>query len=157
MQKVIDANPHNASALNFLGYTYAEQNKNLDEAEILVRKAIEVKPNDGYITDSLGWVLFQQGRIAEALKTLEKADRLAPDEPVILEHLGDAYLKNAEKQKALEVYQRALESDREEDEEIKDRLRKKIEQLQQELTSIRDYFGSPARFQAVLAAVSKQI
>ena len=107
MQRVIALNDEHANALNYLGYTYAELGINLDEAEALVRKALELRPDDGYITDSLGWVFYQQGRYAEALKWLLKALALVPDDPVINEHVGDAYLKLDNQTQALEYYQKS--------------------------------------------------
>ena len=100
--------PDNPNILNYLGYTYVELGRNLDEAEDLIQRALKHKPYDGHITDSLGWLYFKQGRFAEALLTLEKANELSANEPVILEHIGDAYLKLNNKEKALEFYKRSL-------------------------------------------------
>ena len=109
MKAVIRLDPENASALNYLGYTYADLGQNLDEAEVLIKKALQYKPDDGYITDSLGWVYYQKGRYDESLELLKKAVDLVPDDPIILEHLGDAYLKVDNKNKALLYYRKALE------------------------------------------------
>jgi len=109
MQKVIALDPKNANALNYLGYTYADLGQNLDEAEALIRKALKYKPDDGYITDSLGWVFYKKGLYDKALKYLRKAVELVPDDPIILEHLGDAYLKLNDKENALKYYQRSLQ------------------------------------------------
>ena len=73
----------------------------------LVRKALVLRPDDGYITDSLGWVFYQQGKYEEALKWLLKALALVPDDPVINEHVGDAYLKLDNKSQALQYYQKS--------------------------------------------------
>ena len=108
MQKVIDLDPKNANALNYLGYTYADLGQNLDEAEALIREALKYKPDDGYITDSLGWVFYKKGLYEKALVYLRKAVELAPDDPIILEHLGDAYLKLNDKENALKYYQESL-------------------------------------------------
>jgi tetratricopeptide (TPR) repeat protein len=108
MQKVIALDPKNANALNYLGYTYADLGQNLDEAEALIREALKYKPDDGYITDSLGWVFFKKGQYEKALVYLRKAVELAPDDPIILEHLGDAYLKLNDKENALKYYQESL-------------------------------------------------
>ncbi len=108
MRKVIRLDPKHANALNYLGYTFADLGKNLTEAEDLIKAAIRLKPEDGYITDSLGWVYFKSGRYDEALKILLKAVSLVPDDPIILEHIGDAYLKTEGRQKALEYYRRSL-------------------------------------------------
>ncbi len=108
MKKVIELDPKNANALNYLGYTYADLGKNLDEAERLIKEAITYKPDDGYITDSLGWVYYKKGEYEKALELLIKAATLVPDDPIILEHVGDAYLKTNNKDKALEYYRRSL-------------------------------------------------
>jgi tetratricopeptide (TPR) repeat protein len=130
MKLVIELEPENANALNYLGYTWADMNKNLEEAEELIRRAIELKPDDGYITDSLGWVFYRQGRYEEAVEVLEKAVELVSDDPVILEHMGDAYLKVSQKRKALEYYEKSLEVKEEKD---KMDLEKKIRELRDEI------------------------
>ena len=109
MKSVIELEPQNANALNYLGYTYADLGRNLDEAERLVQEALKHKPDDGYITDSLGWVYYKQGIYPKAIEFLEKAHRLVPDDPTIMEHLGDAYLKANQTRKALEFYERSLQ------------------------------------------------
>jgi tetratricopeptide (TPR) repeat protein len=108
MQSVIKIDPEHADALNYIGYTYADSGENLDEAERLILKALKHKPDDGYIIDSLGWVYYQKGLFRQAVTTLEKAVSIVPDDPVIMEHLGDAYLKINKKKKALEVYRNSL-------------------------------------------------
>jgi len=77
--------------LNYLGYSMVEKKINLLEAMEMVRKAVELKPNDGYIVDSLGWAHYQLGEYDEAVKQLEHAVELKPADPVIADHLGDAY------------------------------------------------------------------
>jgi len=124
MQKVLQINPDNADALNYIGYTYAEQGINLDQAEELVKKALRLKPRDGYIIDSLGWVYFKKGDYKKAVRHLEEAEEYAAEDPLIKEHLGDAYLKADFKDKALEMYEKALAL-----EPGKDELKKKIEML----------------------------
>ncbi len=108
MKKVIDLDPRNADALNYLGYTYADMGKNLEIAEELIREALKYKPDDGYILDSLGWVYFQRGEYEEALRYLIKAAETVPDDPVILEHVGDAYFRLNDFHNALKFYQRSL-------------------------------------------------
>jgi tetratricopeptide (TPR) repeat protein len=130
MKFVIELEPENANALNYLGYTWADMDKNLEEAEALIRRAIELKPDDGYITDSLGWVFYKQGRYEEAVEVLEKAVELVSDDPVILEHMGDAYLKVNQKYKALEFYEKSLEVKEEKD---KADMEKKIRELKDEM------------------------
>jgi len=108
MKTVINLDPHNANALNYVGYIYAELGINLDEAERLIKEALKYSPDDGYITDSLGWVYYKKGLYKDALKLLKKAVDLVPDDPIILEHLGDAYLKMNDKKKALIFYERSM-------------------------------------------------
>jgi tetratricopeptide (TPR) repeat protein len=122
MQKVISLDPKNANALNYLGYTYADMGENLDEAESLIREALKYKPNDGYITDSLGWVLFKKGLYQEALIHLEKAVQLTSDDPIILEHLGDAYLKVHDKENALKYYKESLHKRTEDTESLENKI-----------------------------------
>ena len=128
MRKVIELDPEHANALNYLGYTYAELGENLKEAEDLIKEALKFKPEDGYITDSLGWIYFKKARYAEALKTLLRAVSLVPDDPIILEHTGDAYLKNNNRHKALEFYRRSLKLKKEDTADIE----KKIRELSEE-------------------------
>ena len=129
MKKVIEADPDNAGALNYLGYTYAEKGENLDQAQALIEKALALQPDDGYITDSLGWVYFKKGNIEKAVYYLEAAVNLVPDDPVLLEHLGDAYREQRKTEKALEMYRRSLANQGKDTTKIK----AKIEALQKEL------------------------
>ena len=93
MKKAIELNPANAQALNYLGYTYAEEGRNLDEAEKLIKRALDIEPEDGFYVDSLGWVYYQKGDYKQAVEQLERAVNLTNSDPTITEHLGDAYRK----------------------------------------------------------------
>ncbi len=110
MRALLAMNPDHAEALNFLGYTYAEQGIRLEEAERLVRRALEIKPRSGHVLDSLGWVLFRRGDPRRAVELLEQADSLAGPDTTILEHLGDAYRGAARLGDAAQAYRRALAS-----------------------------------------------
>jgi Flp pilus assembly protein TadD len=110
MQEVLRFEPTNANALNYLGYTYADMGIKLDEAEKLIRKALEQKPGDGYITDSLAWVYYKRGEYEQALPLLEQAASLVPDDPIVKEHLGDVYNKLGMTEKALQSYRRSIEN-----------------------------------------------
>ncbi|RPH51427.1 MAG: tetratricopeptide repeat protein [Desulfobacteraceae bacterium] len=123
MKTVIKIDPKNANALNYLGYTYAEMGENLEEAEKLITEALKYKPDDGYITDSLGWVYFKKGLYDKALEALNKATRLVPEDPVILEHLGDVYMKMKDGKNALEAYKRSLLYKKENQDAIKTKIR----------------------------------
>ena len=134
MNKVIEMDPNHIQGLNYLAFTYAESNKNLDEAEKLVRRALELDPNDGYVMDTLGWILYKKGKFQDSVKVLEAAYKSQPHESVIAEHLGDAYNKNQLSEKARKMYQRAAES--ETDESKINEIRQKITALEnQELKS----------------------
>jgi tetratricopeptide (TPR) repeat protein len=108
MRKVLEVEPNNYSALNYIGYTLADLNRNLDEAERLIRRALLLAPGNGAITDSLGWILYRRAKYKEALEYLLRADSISPGESVITMHVGDAYLKLGQRGQAIEYYRRAL-------------------------------------------------
>ena len=112
MREVLAINPDNASALNFIGYTLTEQNVDLDEAERFLHRALELRPETGAFLDSLGWLFFRRHDYGRAVSTLEHASALEPDEPIIAEHLGDAYLGVHRRRDAAGAYRRALEAAR---------------------------------------------
>jgi tetratricopeptide (TPR) repeat protein len=148
MQRALEKNPDNPAALNYVGYSWAEKGENLDQAEAMIHRALELRPDDGYITDSLGWVyymrarpLLQSGRAADleqgrallqkALRELERASQLTGGDPVVAEHLGDVWLLKGDKRRALEFYGNAIEREPREHEQPE--LRNKFERLRQEL------------------------
>ena len=90
-KKALDLYPDQPQVLNYLGYSWVDQGVNLDEAFKMLRRAVDLRPNDGYIVDSLGWAHFKLGHYQEAADTLEKAIDLKPADPVVNDHLGDAY------------------------------------------------------------------
>ena len=110
MRKVLSIQPQHAGALNYIGYTLTERGSAADlrEAEGLLARAVELRPDDGAIADSYGFCLLKLGRAVEALAELRRADRLAPSDPVILGHLGDALLATGGKDQALSAFRRAL-------------------------------------------------
>ena len=107
MEKVLEIDDNNVQALNYLAYIYANDNRNLATAERLVRKALKLQPEDGFIMDTLGWVLFKQDRIQEAVRFLEKAHGKNASESIIAEHLGDAYFHYQLLFKAKSMYKKA--------------------------------------------------
>ena len=109
MKKVLEIDPDHPEALNFIGYMYADRGLNLDEAERLIRKAILLKPGNGYMLDSLGWVLFRKNRLDESIRYLKEASGLLPEDPTILEHLGDVYLQSGATREAVETFRKALQ------------------------------------------------
>ncbi|MDP1699472.1 MAG: tetratricopeptide repeat protein [Aestuariivirga sp.] len=90
-RQALALSPDEPLVLNYLGYSMIEKKMNLHEALGMVKKAVELKPNDGYIVDSLGWAYFQLGDYEEAATLIERAVDLNPADPIIGEHLGDAY------------------------------------------------------------------
>ncbi len=111
MAYVLSIDPENAEALNFIGYSYADRGINLDEAEKMIVKALKIKPDSGYMIDSLGWVYFKQNKLDSALANLKKAMALLPDDPNVIEHLGDVYAKMGKLKEAREMYNRAFKID----------------------------------------------
>jgi tetratricopeptide (TPR) repeat protein len=113
LRKSIALDPANsAEACNYLGYMWAEHNLNLDEAETMVKRALENEPNNASYLDSLGWVQFRKGKFDQALTNLLRAAKLAErDDPVVFEHIGDTYLKLNRVPEALESWQKALALD----------------------------------------------
>lgn len=89
MEKIIATDPEHADALNFLGYTLAEENRDLERAETLIRNALRIKPDNGYYLDSLAWVYFRQGKIREAWQEIRRAISFVETDAVIWEHYGD--------------------------------------------------------------------
>jgi tetratricopeptide (TPR) repeat protein len=108
MRALLAIQPDHAEAMNFVGYSLAEQDARLDEAERLVRRALELKPRSGHVLDSLGWVLYRRGDLRGAIAALEEAHRLAGPDSTILEHLGDAYGRASRHADAADAYRRAL-------------------------------------------------
>ena len=127
MKKAISLNKQFVRALNYLAYTYAEMEMELNTALELAQRAIQLKPKDGHIKDTLGWVLYKQGDYEGAVKALETAYRLNSTESIIAEHLGDAYYQYSYPHKAKKMYRKAVQLER-------DTL--KIQNLKLKITSI---------------------
>ena len=123
LKQILEADPADATANNDLGYQWADRSHNLEEAEKLIRKALDLdqklrdtsnrltfEPENAAYIDSLGWVIFRRGKLKEARIELEKASNLpeGSDDPVVWDHLGDVYFSLKEKQKSLESYLKAI-------------------------------------------------
>jgi tetratricopeptide (TPR) repeat protein len=91
MKKALELFPEQPLVLNYLGYSWVDQGVHLDDGMDMIRRAVEQRPDDGYIVDSLGWAYFRTSNYDEAVKNLERAVELKPDDPTINDHLGDAY------------------------------------------------------------------
>ena len=109
---VLGREPDNATALNFLGYLFADHGRHLEEAEKLIGRALEQEPRNGAYVDSMGWVYYRLGRLAEARARLEEAVRLTDGDPVVREHLGDVYKDLRLMDLARDQYRLSLERDR---------------------------------------------
>lgn len=108
-KKSIALDPANAAdAYNYLGYMWAEHNMHLDEAADMIKRALQIDPNNGAYLDSLGWLEFRQGKYEAALGDLQRAaQNMTRDDPVVFEHIGDAYSKLNRAAQALEAWQKA--------------------------------------------------
>ena len=91
LKKALELFPDQPHVLNYLGYSWIDQGLHLEEGMKMIRKAVEQRPDDGYIVDSLGWAHYRLGNYAEAVKHLERAIEIRPEDPTINDHLGDAY------------------------------------------------------------------
>ncbi|MCW2276283.1 tetratricopeptide (TPR) repeat protein [Rhodoblastus acidophilus] len=90
-KKALELYPEQPLVLNYLGYSWVDQGAHLDEAFKMLRRAVELQPEDGYIVDSLGWAHYRLGHYDDSVKLLERAIELKPGDPTINDHLGDAY------------------------------------------------------------------
>jgi len=98
--KALEIAPDEPQVLNYLGYSWVDRGLNLDRATDMIKKAVELRPNDGYIVDSLGWAYYKQGKYDEAVAQLERAISIKADDATINDHLGDAYWKVGRKLEA---------------------------------------------------------
>ena len=124
-REALKLEPGQPLVLNYLGYSMVEKHENLDEALAMIEAAARAQPDDGYITDSLGWVLYRLGRYPEAVAPMLRAVELTPDDPVINDHLGDVLWKVGRKREAEFQWRRALSFGPNDDLDM-DRVRKKL-------------------------------
>ena len=124
MKKVLELDPNHVQGMNYLAFTWAEMGQNLPDAEKLARRAMELEPKDGYVLDTLGWILYKQSKFAESVKFLEAAHKYQATVSVIAEHLGDAYYKQSMVDKAKKMYRKAadLETDKNKVQEIRAKI-----------------------------------
>jgi tetratricopeptide (TPR) repeat protein len=108
MKKTLQLTPEDPQALNYLGYTYVEMGKDLDEALQLLKKASSLRPDDGFILDSLGWAYFKLRRYRDAVDKLERAVELVDDDATIKGHLAEAYMAVHEYKNAIRIYRQIL-------------------------------------------------
>ena len=122
--RALELNPNQPLVMNYLGYSWADKGMNLDKAVSMISRAVDLRPTDGYIVDSLGWAYFQIGDYQNAVKHLERAAELRPGDPTINDHLGDALWHVGRKRESCYQWRHALrlESDAELSERIAEKL-----------------------------------
>jgi Flp pilus assembly protein TadD len=125
LQRSLQLNDKEPQTLNYLGYTWIDHNRNLRKGLKLIEKAVQLKPDDGYIVDSLGWAHYRLGNFPEAVKHLERAVALRPTDPTLNDHLGDAYWRVGREREARFQWDHALKLNPE-PEEV-DKIREKLE------------------------------
>ncbi len=130
MMRVLELQPNHAEALNFIGYSWADKNIRLKEALEYIERAVALKPDNGYIVDSLGWIYYRLGDYQRAVKELNRSLELEPGDPHIHEHLGDAYRSLGKRGEALQQYRKALEMF--EDKKKKAAIQEKIDALEKQ-------------------------
>jgi tetratricopeptide (TPR) repeat protein len=123
MERIISIDPEHAQALNFVGYTLVEQDRDLERAGVLIKKALHLEPGNGYFLDSLAWLYFKTGRLQKAWKTISEAVNKVQNDPVIWEHFGDIAKALNKPENARKGYEKALQGNHEEPQIIKDKLR----------------------------------
>ena len=116
LQYGLELKPDQPLVLNYLGYSWIDRGENLERGLKMIEKAVELRPEDGYIVDSLGWAHYRLGDYASAVQYLEKAIELVPEDPTINDHLGDAYWQNGRPAEARYQWRRALQFGPQDDE-----------------------------------------
>ncbi|MCG8492078.1 MAG: tetratricopeptide repeat protein [Sneathiellales bacterium] len=114
LKQALKLRPDHPQILNYLGYSWVDRGENLEDAKGMLIKAVSLRPRDGYIVDSLGWLYYRLNDFENATKQLEKAVALQPEDPTINDHLGDAYWRVGRYEEARYQWQRALWLDPEE-------------------------------------------
>jgi tetratricopeptide (TPR) repeat protein len=107
-RQVLEMDPTNASAMNYLGYMLADQNIRLSEAQDLIKKAVNLEPNNYAFLDSLGWVYYRMDRLEDAEQELTRSVQLMSKDPTIHDHLGDIYFKEGKIKEAIAQWQSSL-------------------------------------------------
>ena len=121
----LEISPDQAYVINYLAYSWIEQGKNFNKALEMLKKANELKKDDGYITDSLGWALFKLDRFAEAKQYLKIAITLMPSDPIINDHFADCLWRNNQKIQARYYWNYVLNLETTE-KELKENIEKKL-------------------------------
>ena len=118
-QHALQLEPDQPMVLNYLGYSWLERHQHLQQALQMIERAVQERPDDGYIVDSLGWAYYQLGKYSEATQHLERAIELLPEDPTINDHLGDSYWRSGRREEARYQWRRALQFKPEDEQEAK--------------------------------------
>lgn len=129
LKQALVLSPNEPAVLNYLGYSWVDQKRNIKEALGMLEKARSLSPQDGYVVDSVGWAYYRLGRYDDSAKALEEAIQLVPGDPTINDHLGDAYWKVGRKLDAQFQWNHALAFGAEPGEKAK--IEKKLQMAQQ--------------------------
>lgn len=124
--KALELQPDQPQVMNYLGYSWVDMNVKLEEGLKLIQKAVELRPSDGYIVDSLGWAHYRLGDYEDAVRELERAVSLKPGDPVLNDHLGDAYWRVGRQLEA--TFQWAHARDMKPDAEVLAGVQKKLKE-----------------------------
>lgn len=124
-RRALELSPDQPFVLNYIAYSYIEMGINFEEAQGMIEKAVEGMPSNGYITDSLGWVLYRVGKFEEAVAPMERAVELLPVDPIVNDHLGDVLWMVGRKLEAEFQWKRAMSFDPEP--EDLERIKRKLE------------------------------
>ncbi|MFD2237224.1 tetratricopeptide repeat protein [Aureimonas populi] len=125
-RRALELSPNQPQVLNYLGYSWVDMNRNLEEGLEMIRTAVDLRPNDGYIIDSLGWAYYRLERFEEAVEQLERAVLITPADPTINDHLGDAYWRVGREREARFQWERALRGTPEPEPDVAEKIRAKL-------------------------------
>lgn len=126
LQKALELNPNQPEVLNYLGYSWADKGVKLEQAYDYIVRAHQQTPNEPYIIDSVGWVLYQLGHFKKAVAYLEESIQMLPADPLINDHLGDAYWQAGREHEARFQWERALKNSTDQDAAFVDKLKTKL-------------------------------
>ncbi|MFW6036218.1 MAG: tetratricopeptide repeat protein [Desulfonatronovibrio sp.] len=123
MEEIVSMDQDHHEALNYVGYTLAEQDRDLDRALVLIKRALKLDPGNGYYMDSLAWAYYVQGEYEKAWKEISRAVEIVADDPIIWEHYADIALAVNNPEQALRGYERALEKDPDDLDDIQEKIK----------------------------------
>lgn len=140
LRECLEEHPDSHEALNFLAYSWAENNANLDKALKYVKKALQAEPENGAYIDTLGWIHYKKGNLQKALEEIKRAVALMDEDPVLLEHLGDVYSALGEKEKALDHWKKSFLRDPD-----NESLRRKLEEHGTDIGKLKKRAGNTGK------------